>query len=909
MSYLDFPRLNFSGNFMTDPSTINNDPTHYNDSTFTPNDQLRGQGASDGWWNPRGAAYWQFQDCSVKSVVYLDGSVNADPSLDPVVGLDVNGAEEKVSGKLVDLDPQQQMVSQVWGFKINIGSIAQQIFKSHFKVVGFSDIYVRYPQGQPDSFFSAVYHSVLTGIEWGEPTDSRFLQELMDANDGNLPDKLSVKFTVDGYDDDYMSPTFTLGRVSGSIGLYREGEPEHFVNARYLRPQGKAGSIYNYAPCKVSNDRQWLYLDLANSLPTTSPGGPAYDAGPLFLGVMVGEDEYIAIGNIEYRRPDWYVNEAGIQSFPLNDEINELIRERPLAVLKPNGESFQPLLMENEFGAFVRADEFVFRLDSGEAEDPSQLVTESEVTLYANLWGEPASGQEIQLFHDSSIMEGFVQQPGTNPGPEVGKPTSALDFMKNGDEVKTIVTDENGVATFTLKANDPKNPRKYIDGQVYGVAYRWKLPGIDSKKEYMEKYQPNQTNVLSVLVWNAYPVVTEPTWVDNVLPIFQQFANLYPVMRRIVALDSFTSVTKRIEAMRLVFDLPMTDPNYMPVTRDLSRSKQQMIKKWLANPVYSKPVEITTVEELRDALQTAIELEHATIPPYLCALYSIKEGHNEEVAEIIQSVVMEEMLHMALACNLLNAIGGSPAINKPGFVPKYPGHLPGGVSPDLVVHLRKCSKEQIRDVFMAIEEPAELGNPPEHFTHTIGAFYDRILEGFENLGNSIFTGDESKQLTEWHGTGDMIKVTDIDSARAAIREIQEQGEGASPLNPEDGYDELAHYYKFAEIVNGRQIEITSEGFSYTGPVIEFDPDGVYPMMDDPELENIPSNTMAYQFAKEFNASYKTLLMSLHDVFNGKPENLRQAIGLMFTLTVQATRLMETKIYPDSEMTAGPGFEA
>ena len=58
---------------------------------------------------------------------------------------------------------------------------------------------------------------------------------------------------------------------------------------------------------------------------------------------------------------------------------------------------------------------------------------------------------------------------------------------------------------------------------------------------------------------------------------------------------------------------------------------------------------ITTVESLRRHLQWAIELEHATLPPYLCALYSIKDGHNEEAAAVVHSVFMEEMLHLTLA--------------------------------------------------------------------------------------------------------------------------------------------------------------------------------------------------------------------------------------------------------------------
>lgn len=40
MSYLQFPRLIFSGQFKADPSTVNNDPEHFNPQTFKSNYDL-----------------------------------------------------------------------------------------------------------------------------------------------------------------------------------------------------------------------------------------------------------------------------------------------------------------------------------------------------------------------------------------------------------------------------------------------------------------------------------------------------------------------------------------------------------------------------------------------------------------------------------------------------------------------------------------------------------------------------------------------------------------------------------------------------------------------------------------------------------------------------------------------------
>ena len=52
-----------------------------------------------------------------------------------------------------------------------------------------------------------------------------------------------------------------------------------------------------------------------------------------------------------------------------------------------------------------------------------------------------------------------------------------------------------------------------------------------------------------------------------------------------------------------------------------------------------------------------------------------EDGATLEAADVIRSVVMEEMLHMALAANVLNAIGGSPSLTT-RVRPAVPGHLP-----------------------------------------------------------------------------------------------------------------------------------------------------------------------------------------------------------------------------------------
>jgi hypothetical protein len=179
MSYLGFPRLHFSGQFQADPSTVNNNPTNFNDKTFTPIDQQPGADGINGSWNPAGKAYWRLRNCRVQSLYYSDGTYCDDSGLDPLLGLPLQDSRGRVSGKLVDLDPEQQMVSEIWGLQIRLGEDGvPNSFQSEFEVAAFVDIWPRFLTGGPDSFFSAMYQSVLSSIQWSSDTTSRFLQEL-----------------------------------------------------------------------------------------------------------------------------------------------------------------------------------------------------------------------------------------------------------------------------------------------------------------------------------------------------------------------------------------------------------------------------------------------------------------------------------------------------------------------------------------------------------------------------------------------------------------------------------------------------------------------------------------------------------------------------------------------------------
>jgi hypothetical protein len=325
-----------------------------------------------------------------------------------------------------------------------------------------------------------------------------------------------------------------------------------------------------------------------------------------------------------------------------------------------------------------------------------------------------------------------------------------------------------------------------------------------------------------------------------------------------------------------------------------------------------------TLGGLKKSLQQAIELEHATIPAYLYALYSLQPGANKVIQSLVLSVVTEEMLHMSLACNVLNAIGGSPLIDDPKFIPTYPGPLPGSVESGLIVPLSPFSMDLVSNVFMVIEEPEDplefpvikaealMAAPPPL---TIGQFYDGIKKHIIKLGNSIFTGDPRKQLTA--GFSDLIQVTDVDSAVAAINLIVAQGEGTktSPMDPEH---EPAHFYRYEEITKGRKLipnpdpKVGAPPYVYGGEPIPFDATKVWPTITNPKASKYAPGSKAFKVNNTFNYTYTSVLKCLHLVFNGQPDRIAPAIGLMESLKEQAWYLMSIEV--EKGATAGPSFQ-
>jgi hypothetical protein len=634
MSYLDTPRLHFAGFFQADVSTVNNDVRHYDNARFKPEYQefqpadQTGKGA----WNPEGTGVFRLVGCRITGA-RLDGRLLTTRPEDTVIGMALENADARVAGKLVDLDPQQQLVSQIWGMRLRLaGSGETALFEGEYQPAPFINLWRRQHSGlATDQTLGTVFQSVLRSVVWKGAPGSRVLDALRQASAEGW---LSISMNVYGYGRDPAIPRYTLGRVTGTIGPHRVGEPKHFVMGRQMaaemasvdNPTVPKGGVY-FFQCKLHPERRLLSADFGNCLKIADADGRLEDCGALTMAVLrtdtdevlstVEAEQVVLLGDVPYRQPDWYAQTAGVEDFDFAADswLCENIADHPLLLLGPQTSGgYKVLVQESLGGLYVRADSFVCRLNPGQS---------ASVDLFASRWGRPL-GATIQLSATEGAMggSGAGNQPLDPPVPipAIATPAGAIGYPAQ------VESDASGKAVLKIEATPagPGNPRGYIDGQLYGIACQLAQQPAHTVGNFW--------NYVSVLVFDRTPVPDQPTWHADIQPILQQYGNLYPIMsKHLVDLGDYDSVVRNRGILKLAFSLPIDDPNHMPVTRDLSDAKRAMILKWLASagadglPVKGQPpsgkaaavapkAEVSPVsvqlQPLQTAGKTAVLLEH-----------------------------------------------------------------------------------------------------------------------------------------------------------------------------------------------------------------------------------------------------------------------------------------------------------
>jgi CDGSH-type Zn-finger protein/truncated hemoglobin YjbI len=346
-------------------------------------------------------------------------------------------------------------------------------------------------------------------------------------------------------------------------------------------------------------------------------------------------------------------------------------------------------------------------------------------------------------------------------------------------------------------------------------------------------------------------------------------------------------------------------------------------------------------EALIYALCQAAELEHGIMCQYLFAAFSLKQSTAEGLTDAelaaalrwrkqISRVAAQEMLHLALVHNLLSAIGAAPHLARPNL-PVPANHYPAGVQ----LALLPFGEQALRH-FMFLERPegmdladaeglAAVGQaapviserdivPQGQDFATVGHLYRSIETGFEHLAAThgedwLFVGPPRAQATarnfRWP---ELVCVTDLASARRAIEEILEQGEGPR------GEWRDAHFGQFVNILDEyQQLSAANPGFNPVRPVLaanvrRHERDLDHPVISDP---------LTARVTDLFNVAYEILLQIFERFFahteesDGQLQVLADAtIALMVRVIKPLGDLITTlPVGPGHPgLTAGPSFE-
>jgi hypothetical protein len=348
-------------------------------------------------------------------------------------------------------------------------------------------------------------------------------------------------------------------------------------------------------------------------------------------------------------------------------------------------------------------------------------------------------------------------------------------------------------------------------------------------------------------------------------------------------------------------------------------------------------------EALIWTLGKAAALEQLVMCQYLYAAFSMKDRDDDGLTpEQLQAtrrwrrelihIAEQEMLHLALVQNLLTAVGAGPAFDRPNF-PLPPHAYPAGIRMELLPFDEQSLRHFIylerpegldmadQDALAAIEQAVplpvatddEIGPRLQDF-QTIGELYRAIEIGLDRLADRLgetrlFLGPPTAQATPQHfGFAELVPVTDLASAHAALDVIVEQGEGAR------GEWRTAHF--------GRLVTVLDEYLDLRDADPSFEPSRpVLASLVRAREDGLPVPLITDPFTSRsvdlMNAVYEVILQLLARHFAHTDETDDQ----LATLARVAVRLMQNVVKPLGGLitrlpvgwdqpgrTAGPTFE-
>lgn len=609
MSYLDVPRIHFMGLFYSAPGNLNNDVNNF--------DQNKPLNYNTGLYKyPDGTSQLFLSNCVVTSVVGPDGVLCSDPQTDALVGAKVTspGPEtQKPDGKgglyafakLVDLDPNMQFRSEVYGFRLYVDFAGGGFSGELALPPQLRDLWFARTNGGIKGLQVAVgtWHQRLTNLTWTQPASrSPVFDALRARSAAGLDVKIGVDMFQTNRDNEFtQGDRFGYGRLVAAIGPATADEPAQLVPGRRLYTpltfasppaaaepgmskldftregaeeamSGTADVEWNRTDlrvCSLPNGNPVLIVDLFNSAPLAAgQKGKLNTGGAVAVGWLDGErftpltngtislDGYTGLDAATRKLKDivWPDNSAIFQ-IALTAAESQKLATTPIAI-QAGGKT---VVRENPNGLYLNTERAATRLEPSSSEI---------VDMYAYTFGQPSPGLPAGL-----QLAAMLYDDATG----AAKPTTIFGVAVNPNPIGPARFQfrlQTGPAVALTPIRVPLDSFLCLvqasgQGYLVGEAITLKQGG------------PPTPPFLSLLFWQNHQVVAQPDWEKNIQPLMALYARLFPGMVSILDISDLATVRANAKALINRFERVRTDPGFMPVSRDMSPSTVDMILRFL----------------------------------------------------------------------------------------------------------------------------------------------------------------------------------------------------------------------------------------------------------------------------------------------------------------------------------------
>ncbi|CAK8681482.1 unnamed protein product [Clavelina lepadiformis] len=586
-----------------------------------------------------GNGHFYFHDTKVTSVCWKGESdcVTKDPIVERPV-------ENPSRGRMVNLDVDWQQATEIFGLKVHIPGVlnAQMTRSVMTSYVQRQLIANNATKREGDAAMVAYYKGKLIGLEWIDPFYEIKFQNATELSirffvDNYNWEVISGRITgtigLTSPDDPIM--------VFGAREMKSWRSPSHGEVPFFLskKPRKLVLDMGGVVPCDGSgnfsvSDYNLIDLDIV-VIPHSDEIVESIncddrrlhcDGMNLFMLTQGGALDKV------HKSQEWYTTYGGVVEISLEwttDAVFDMLSKSRIGIVNQSStpdslswksdkkigscglcttrwdpgsssdKSCKIFMMENRKGVNIKPkQDITHRLNHGET---------WKIETVSTSFGRPLKNAtvEIEIVKDFTGMEECKLNP-SPCSPEIAQPTDIFELNNS------VYTDVNGLAELSISVVEkPGFPRKCgLDGQIYPIGIilshstfngvvRIGDGGMFGQAMLNQSWQSKarlQCNLcraynsmnLALQVYGSLPKEimekTCPSWEDGVGNIFNLYANIAPVMakRNILNLRDINSVREKLRLVNMsMFEFDWEHPNFMPVTRDLSGDKTELIRKWI----------------------------------------------------------------------------------------------------------------------------------------------------------------------------------------------------------------------------------------------------------------------------------------------------------------------------------------